>query len=100
MSDPLADHLESEDNPYGYPSTYRILHQLFSSVAPYILAQTTGTILKRLALLEMYLEEERGISVSEDELREFLHRRHPEIEKEMEKLAMFFYGSIARLEGG
>ncbi|GBE30459.1 MAG TPA: hypothetical protein ENH10_00920 [Bacteroidetes bacterium] len=97
MHDPLADILG--DDAYGTTRSFQVLDQLFSTGHHGPLAAACEVFLKRLTLLEMVLEE-KGISVSEDELTAFLEQHHHEVDEETHKLAQLFFGKVASREGG
>lgn len=100
MGDPLADMLHQESDPYRESFSNGVLHQLFTTNHPQVLAEAAGEMLKRLVVLEMYMEEELDLTIPEKDLKKFIEKHTPEIVRETEKLATIFFGSIARREGG
>lgn len=97
MHDPLSD-LIGED-AYGQTRAFGILNQLFRTAHHGPLAAATEVFLKRLTLLEMVLED-KGVSVSEDELTAFLEKHHHQVDEETAKLAQLYFGRVASREGG
>ena len=97
MSDPLADMID--ENAYGQTRAFRVLTQLFNTAHAGPLAAASELFLKRLTLLEMVLED-KGLSISEDELNAFLEKHHHEVDEETHKLAQLYFGRVASRQGG
>ncbi|MBZ0264761.1 hypothetical protein K8I28_08840 [bacterium] len=100
MSDPLADALGMGDDPYGKLPHTSVLIQLINSTPAPILANEINTILKRLVVLEMYLEEKRDLTISKEELESFIQSEAPRIEEQLKIQTTLFFGSISKREGG
>ena len=98
--DPLAHALDAGDDPYGTPAAQAILKTLFGSAHPALLADATNQFLERLTLLEMYLEQEMNLDISQEELEQFRSEHAKELADETARMAQLFYGKIATREGG
>ncbi|MBS1261056.1 MAG: hypothetical protein MAG453_00377 [Calditrichaeota bacterium] len=99
MNDPLSDRIGSEHDPYGISRTRTALSRLVRTGHPDAVAAAIESFLKRLALLEMVLEE-MEVELAEDRLISFLERNHNEVDAETYKLAQLLFGRVATREGG
>jgi hypothetical protein len=99
MSDPLANIVNNEDQAYGATKAMKVLYSAFQNLDAGGLAAATESFLKRLVILEMFLERD-GVNISAEELDNFLATNSPEIDEETAKLSHLFYGKIATREGG
>lgn len=100
MSDPLAEALNMGDDPYRKQPHTSVLIQLIRSTPAPTLANEINSILKRLVVLEMFLEEERDITISREELDKFVQSEAPRIEEQLQIQTTLFFGSISKKEGG
>ncbi|HEB84886.1 MAG TPA: hypothetical protein ENI92_07790 [Bacteroidetes bacterium] len=98
--DPLAGQLSGGGDPYGASTARTTLERLFSLASPQAAAEAAEMMLHRLALLELFFEEEHGVKVEAEELAAFLARRRPDVQREADRLAQYFFGRIAHREGG
>jgi hypothetical protein len=98
--DPLSRTLEAGDDPYGTPPAQSVLRTLFEGAHPAVLAEATAVFLERLTLLEMYLEQEMNLDISQEDLERFRASRSDDIAHETARMAQLFYGKIATREGG
>jgi hypothetical protein len=99
-NDPLAAFVADEGDAYGISVTQSLLKRLIETASPEAIVAELDGFLERLALLEMFLEEERRMEIDSTELKQFRIRIRPQLEKEKSNLAAALYGAVARREGG
>ncbi len=100
MPDPLADMLGHGDDPYGARKAQSLLNRLYDSHKREFFLEAVENLMHRVVTLEMYLEEEKDIEVSADELKRFRNSHLPRINEEVERLGQIVFGSVAHKEGG
>jgi hypothetical protein len=98
MADILGDSGGSQD-PYGTSEAYTILNRLLNSAPPEVIADAVETFLQRLALLELYLENEE-IDLDAAALKTFRETHLPQLRDATTQLAHLLHGNVARREGG
>jgi hypothetical protein len=97
MHDPLSDSLNA--GAYGQSQATEVLMQLFQAAHPGPVAAAVEVFLKRLAMIEMILED-KELEIGEKELEAFLVSNHREVDEETYKLAQLLFGRVATREGG
>ena len=100
MGDPLSEIMDSGVNPYGITPTMSQLKRLYELSSPHYFLESVESLLERVVVLEMFLEEQRELSISTEELKDFRDRNLPRIQKQADLLAGLMFGSVARKEGG
>lgn len=79
---------------------YTILLRLVNSAPPEVVADAMKQFLERLALIELYLEEDVQIEVDGEDLKRFRETHMPELKGATTQLAHLLHGNVARREGG
>ncbi len=100
MSDPLAALLNHDDDPYGAKKAHALLSKLYDSHKREFFLESVENLMQRIVTLEMYLEEEKGMEISADELKKFREAHLPRIHQEVERFGQILFGSVAHKEGG
>lgn len=100
MGDPMAELLSQNSNPYGASRAHAYLTKLFGMATPEVLAHAAEDMLRRIVLLESFIENELNLHISEEELTSYLEKHHLQVDEDTGKLASLFFGKIARREGG
>jgi hypothetical protein len=99
--DPLADALEGSHHgsPYGGSEAHTVLKRLIETASPDVVADAMEHFLRRLALLEDFLEAQ-NLEVDGEQLEQFRSQHLPRLDKATAQLAQMLHGHVARREGG
>lgn len=91
------------DMPAGTPDgptrSHDVLQRLVESGHPALVADAIDLYLRRLALLELLIEE-RGLDLEESELADFLGTHREAVDDATYQLAQLLFGRVASREGG